>query len=69
MAIESKLFENLGLVGATGFAAIPLALNHAWKTGSVRPDDRVMLMALETSKWIYAGMVLDWLQVRFLRLC
>jgi 3-oxoacyl-[acyl-carrier-protein] synthase-3 len=59
-ALENKIFENLALVGATGSAAVPLALDHAWKTGHVKPGDRVMLLAIETSKWKYAGMVLDW---------
>lgn len=59
-ALESKIFENLAMVGATGSAAVPLALDYAWKTGQVKPGDRVMLLAIETSKWKYAGMVLDW---------
>jgi 3-oxoacyl-[acyl-carrier-protein] synthase III len=60
LALEDKIFENLAIVGATGSAAVPLALDHAWKTGRVKRGDRVMLLALETSKWIYAGMVLPW---------
>jgi 3-oxoacyl-[acyl-carrier-protein] synthase III len=59
-AIEDKIFENLALVGATGSAAVPLAVDHAWVTGSVAPGDTVMLLAIETSKWKYAGMVLEW---------
>lgn len=60
VALEGKIFENLALVGATGSAAVPLALDYAWKTGAVKPGDKVMLLAIETSKWKYAGMVLDW---------
>ena len=48
------------LVGATGSAAVPLALDHAWRTGAVKPGDLVMLLAIETSKWKYAGNVLRW---------
>lgn len=59
-AFQPKIFENLALVGATGSAAVPLALDHAWRTGAVRPGDRVMLLAIETSKWKYAGSVLTW---------
>jgi 3-oxoacyl-[acyl-carrier-protein] synthase-3 len=59
-AMEGKVFENLALIGATGSAAVPLALDHAWKTGKVQEGDRVMLLAIETSKWKYAGMMLAW---------
>lgn len=59
-ALESKVFENLALVGATGSAAVPLALDHAWVTGKVAPGDQVMLLAIETSKWKYGGLVVRW---------
>ena len=39
LALEGKIFENLALVGATGSAAVPLALDYAWKTGRVKPGD------------------------------
>jgi 3-oxoacyl-[acyl-carrier-protein] synthase-3 len=60
VALEDKIFENLTIVGATGSAAVPLALDHAWKTGRVKQGDIVMLLAIETSKWKYAGMVFPW---------
>jgi 3-oxoacyl-[acyl-carrier-protein] synthase-3 len=59
-ALEGKIFENLADVGATGSAAVPLCLDYAWKTGAVKQGDEVMLLAIETSKWIYAGMVFPW---------
>jgi 3-oxoacyl-[acyl-carrier-protein] synthase III len=59
-AIEPKIFENLTLVGATGSAAVPLAMDYAWSTGRVKPGDLMMILAIETSKWKYAGMVLPW---------
>ncbi|MGO9898601.1 MAG: 3-oxoacyl-ACP synthase III family protein [Solirubrobacteraceae bacterium] len=58
--LEPKIFENLSLVGATGSAAVPLALDYAWHTGKVNQGDLVMLLAIETSKWKYAGTVLHW---------
>jgi 3-oxoacyl-[acyl-carrier-protein] synthase-3 len=58
--LQDRIIENLALVGATGSAAVPVALDHAWRTGKVKPGDRVMLLAIETSKWKYAGMVLTW---------
>jgi 3-oxoacyl-[acyl-carrier-protein] synthase III len=58
--LEPKIFENLALVGATGSAAVPIAVDYAWKTGAVKEGDMVMLLAIETSKWKYGGMVLPW---------
>jgi 3-oxoacyl-[acyl-carrier-protein] synthase-3 len=60
LALEGKIYENLTNVGATGSAAVPLALDDAWRKGRLNPGDKVMLLAIETSKWKYAGMVLDW---------
>jgi 3-oxoacyl-[acyl-carrier-protein] synthase-3 len=54
------VLENLADVGATGSAAVPLALDHAWQSGKLSPGDLVMLLAIETSKWKYAGMILPW---------
>ena len=58
--LEPKIFENLSLVGATGSAAVPLAMDYAWKTGAVKKGDLVMLLAIETSRWKYAGWVFPW---------
>jgi 3-oxoacyl-[acyl-carrier-protein] synthase-3 len=59
-ALEGRIFENLSLVGATGSAAVPLAIDHGWKTGALVPGKLVMLLAIETSKWKYAGWVFPW---------
>ncbi len=59
-ALEPKIFENLSLVGATGSAAVPLAVDYGWKTGKLVPGQLVMLLAIETSKWIYGGWVFPW---------
>jgi 3-oxoacyl-[acyl-carrier-protein] synthase III len=60
IALADKIYENLTEVGATGSAAVPLALDDAWRKGRLEPGDIVMLLAIETSKWKYAGMVLTW---------
>jgi 3-oxoacyl-[acyl-carrier-protein] synthase III len=60
IALKDKIYENLTEVGATGSAAVPLALDDAWKKGRLKPGDRVMLLAIETSKWKYAGTVFTW---------
>ncbi|WP_067538180.1 3-oxoacyl-ACP synthase III family protein [Nocardia crassostreae] len=60
LALRDKVYENIERVGATGSAAVPLALDEAARTGKVRTGDKVMLLAIETSKWKYAGMTLVW---------
>ncbi len=60
LALQPKIFENLALVGATGSAAVPVAMDYAWETGTVRTGDTVMLLAIETSKWKYGGMTFTW---------
>ena len=58
--LAGRVLENLALVGATGSAAVPLALHHAWRTGRLEPGALVLLLAIETSKWKYSGMILPW---------
>lgn len=60
LTIAPRVVENLAAVGATGSAAVPLALNHAWETGAVRRGTTVLLLAVETSKWAYGGVLVDW---------
>jgi 3-oxoacyl-[acyl-carrier-protein] synthase-3 len=60
LALEGKIYENLTEVGATGSAAVPLALHDAWKKDRIKPGDKVMVLAIETSKWKYAGAVFNW---------
>lgn len=58
--LAGRIHENLAAVGATGSAAVPLALDDAWCSGRLERGDHVLLLAIETSKWIYAGMALTW---------
>jgi 3-oxoacyl-[acyl-carrier-protein] synthase-3 len=58
--LAGKLVENLAEVGATGSAAVPIALDDAWTTGRIRPGHRVLLLGVETSRWLYAGVALTW---------
>ncbi|CAN5629182.1 ketoacyl-ACP synthase III [soil metagenome] len=59
-AIEGKIFDNLAQTGAVGCAAVPLFLDDAWRNGTVKVGQRIMLIGVEATKWIYAGVVLDW---------
>jgi 3-oxoacyl-[acyl-carrier-protein] synthase-3 len=60
MAMQGKIFDNLAMTGACGCAAVPLFLDHAWRNGMVKPGNRVLLMGIEATKWIYGGAVVDW---------
>jgi 3-oxoacyl-[acyl-carrier-protein] synthase III len=60
VALEHKIFENLSLIGATGSAAVPLAVDYGWKIGKFTPGQLIMLLAIETSKWKYGGWVFRW---------
>ena len=59
-SLEPKIFENLSMVGATGSAAVPLAVDYAWKTGAIKQGEMMMLLAIETSRWKYGGTVFPW---------
>ena len=40
LSLQPKIFENLALVGATGSAAVPTAMDYAWTTGPAGPVTR-----------------------------
>lgn len=49
--------DSLLTMGAVGSAAIPLFLDDAIRSGQIRPGQEVMLIGIESTKWIYAGTV------------
>ncbi|ADI05717.1 3-oxoacyl-(acyl-carrier-protein) synthase 3 [Streptomyces bingchenggensis BCW-1] len=59
-ALDGKIIDSLSTMGAVGCAAVPLFLDDAWRSGRVKPGDRIMLVGVESTKWIYAGAVVDW---------
>jgi 3-oxoacyl-[acyl-carrier-protein] synthase-3 len=59
-ALQPKIYNALSTVGAPGCAALPIGLDRAWTTGRIGPGQRLLLLGMETTKWIYAGMVIDW---------
>lgn len=58
--LSKIIVENLTDVGATGSAAVPLALDAGWTEGRIRPGDTVLLLAIEASRYLYAGLTLTW---------
>jgi 3-oxoacyl-[acyl-carrier-protein] synthase-3 len=59
-ALQKNIVENLADVGATGSAAVPLALDAGVVAGRVGPGDTVLLLAIEASRYLYAGLTLTW---------
>lgn len=59
-ALKGKIFDDLAHTGACGCAAVPLFLDNAWRSGMFRVGDEVALIGVEATKWIYAGLVVDW---------
>ncbi|MGW7409695.1 3-oxoacyl-ACP synthase III family protein [Streptomyces sp. NPDC054833] len=58
--LSKNIVENLTDVGATGSAAVPLALDAGWAEGRIRPGHKVLLLAIEASRYLYAGLTLTW---------
>ncbi|WP_233434694.1 3-oxoacyl-ACP synthase III family protein [Nocardia yamanashiensis] len=58
--LGKSMVENLADVGATGSAAVPLALDAGWTGGRIQPGDTVLLLAIEASRYLYAGLTLTW---------
>ncbi len=59
-ALQPKIFDNLSQMGACGCAAVPLFADHAWRSGLFEPGQRIMLVGVEATKWVYAGEIVDW---------
>jgi 3-oxoacyl-[acyl-carrier-protein] synthase-3 len=59
-ALQGKIVENLTDVGATGSAAVPLSLNAGWTAGRISSGDRIVLLGIEASRYVYTGLSLTW---------
>lgn len=59
-ALDGKIIDSLRTMGAIGSAAVPLFLDQAWRAGDIDAGQRVMLIGVESTKWIYAGAIIDW---------
>jgi 3-oxoacyl-[acyl-carrier-protein] synthase III len=65
VALDGKIFDNLSMTGAVGCAAVPLFLDDGWRSGLIKQGDRVLIIGVEATKWIYAGIILDWTAPNF----
>ncbi|MBF5002323.1 3-oxoacyl-ACP synthase III family protein [Nocardia sp. BSTN01] len=58
--LQGRIVENLADVGATGSAAVPLSLDAGVRSSTVTDGDRILLLGIEASRYVYSGLVLDW---------
>ncbi|GAA4725784.1 3-oxoacyl-ACP synthase III family protein [Brevibacillus fulvus] len=58
--LEHCVYDNLRYVANTGSPAVFLAFEQAIREGKVKAGDRVMFLAIETSKWLFGGLVFEW---------
>ncbi len=68
VALDGKIFDNLAYTGAVGCAAVPLFLDDGWRRGLIKNGDRVLVIGVEATKWIYAGVIVDWTAPNFAEL-
>lgn len=57
--LTGRVIDSLARTGAVGSAAVPLFLDRARRSGQVRAGQRVLLVGVESTKWIYASTVVD----------
>jgi 3-oxoacyl-[acyl-carrier-protein] synthase-3 len=58
--LKPRVFDSLATTGACGCAAVPLFAAEAFDNGRFSAGDRVMMIGVEATKWIWAGEVIDW---------
>jgi 3-oxoacyl-[acyl-carrier-protein] synthase-3 len=51
---------NFTRVGYVGSVAVPIVLDELVRAGTLRPGDRVVTVAEESSKWMFAGATFRW---------
>ena len=56
---QDQVFVNIQKYGNTSAASIPLALYEAWKSGKLKPEDLVLLVAFGGG-FTFGGMLLRW---------
>ena len=61
MSVESeKVFSNFDRVGNTVSASIYIAVDEMNKRGLLHPNDLLVLLPCEATKWIYGAVVVRW---------
>ncbi|WP_203453465.1 3-oxoacyl-ACP synthase III family protein [Jiangella aurantiaca] len=58
--ITGEFVDSLSRRGALGCAGPLVCLDDAARAGQLRPGQRVLLVGIESSKWVHAGVLIDW---------
>ncbi|TDC33674.1 3-oxoacyl-ACP synthase III family protein [Kribbella albertanoniae] len=58
--ITGEFVDSLARRGALGCAGPLVCLDDAARAGQLQPGQRVLLVGIESSKWVHAGVLIDW---------
>lgn len=58
--ITGEFVDSLSRRGALGCAGPLVCLDDAARAGHLQPGRRVLLVGIESSKWVHAGVLVDW---------
>ncbi|WP_129666770.1 3-oxoacyl-ACP synthase III family protein [Phytoactinopolyspora endophytica] len=58
--IPGEFSDSLARRGALGCAGPLVCLDDAVRAGDIGPGQRVLLVGIESSKWVHAGVLVDW---------
>ena len=58
--LRPSLIDDIPTTGAIGSAYIPVSVDRAWRSGRIGAGDEVLMIGLEATKWMYAGVAALW---------
>lgn len=58
--VGGEFVDSLHRRGALGSAGPLVCLDDAWRDGRLKPGQRALLVGIEASKWLHAGVLVDW---------
>lgn len=62
--MSGRIVDRLATRGAIGSAAIPLFLDELARSGDIGPGSVLMIIGIESTKWIHSGLALEWTKIR-----
>lgn len=58
--VSGRFVDSLATRGALGCAGPLICLDDAVRSEGIAPGSKVLLVGIESTKWVYAGVLLDW---------